>query len=83
MYLHEEIKALVTEIRAHRAGMPICPSAQLRVDVGAILTIFCDEGFYQEDYQAITSYFTVDYVSYEDVVENIRNIVYNGLFKEQ
>ena len=78
----ETFGKLVTEIREHRAGMPMCPSAQPGVDVEAILTGFCDAGFYQEDYQAITSYFAADYVSYEDVLENIRNIVNSGLFRE-
>ena len=79
---NEAFGKLVAEIREHRAGMQVCPSAQSGVDVEAILTRFCDEDFYKEDYQAITSYFAADYVAYEDVIENIRKIVKSGFFKE-
>ncbi len=60
----------------------MCLSAQVGVDVEEILTKFCDEEFYKEDYQAITSYFAADYVAYEDVIENIWKIVNSGFFKE-
>lgn len=70
----DEFMQLVKEIRKHRAGMEICPSAKEGVDVTAIMQEFCDNDFFKEDYQAITSYFAADYVSYEDVIENMRRI---------
>lgn len=75
MKFDDEFHILIKEIREHRAKMPNCPSAQDDVDVPAIITEFCDKGFYKEDYQAITSYFAADYVSYEDVVKNILMLV--------
>ena len=36
---------------------------------------FCDNSFYEEDYQSITSYFTEDFVSYEDTIKNMRKII--------
>lgn len=80
--LDDEFGKLIKEIRKHRAEMSVCPSAQPGVDIEEILTRFCDEDFYKADYQTITSYFAADYVAYEDVVENIRNIVKCGKFKE-
>ena len=70
----EVFDQLVQEVREHRSKMPICPSAWDGVDVAAILLEFCDNDFYKEDYQAITSYFAADYVPYEETVAVIRRI---------
>lgn len=70
----EVFDQLVQEVREHRSKMPICPSAQDGVDVAAILLEFCDDDFYKEDYQAITSYFAADSVPYEDTVAVIRKL---------
>lgn len=67
--------SLVKEVREHRAQMTVCPSAKEGVDVSAIITEFCDNSFYEEDYQSITSYFTEDFVSYEDTIKNLRKII--------
>lgn len=77
----DAFRMLMKDVRKHRAGMALCPSAQPEVDVEEILTRFCDEDFYQDDYLAITSYFAADYVAYEDVIENIRDIVRSGILK--
>ena len=67
--------SLVKEVKEHRAQMTVCPSAKEGVDVSAIITEFCDNSFYEEDYQSITSYFTEDFVSYEDTIKNMRKII--------
>ena len=67
--------SLVKEVREHRAQITVCPSAKEGVDVSAIITEFCDNSFYEEDYQSITSYFTEDFVSYEDTIKNMRKII--------
>lgn len=73
---------LVKEVRTHRAGMSVCPTAQPGADVPKLLLEFCDNDFYKEDYQAITSYFATDFVSYEDVIECVRGIAQSGVFKK-
>ena len=35
---------------------------------------------YEEDYQSITSYFTEDFVPYEDTIKNMRKIIQNISF---
>ena len=60
--------------------MSICPSAKAGVDVSDVITEFCDNSFYEEDYQAITGYFTEDFVSYEDTIKNMRKIIQNISF---
>lgn len=79
--LNDEFLKLVDEVRVHRAKMSICPSAKEDVNVSAIILEFCDNGFYQEDYQSITSYFAADYISYEDVIQNIRRLAKGGFFE--
>ena len=71
---------LVREIREHRAGMKICPSAQENVDVPAVILEFCDNAFYKEDYEAITSYFAGDNVTYAEVIEQMRKLAQSSLF---
>lgn len=73
---------LVKEVREHRAQMSICPSAKPDVNVLAVVSEFCDNDFYKEDYQAITSYFAADFVSYEAVILNLRKILEKGIFEE-
>ncbi|MCM1258152.1 MAG: nucleotidyl transferase AbiEii/AbiGii toxin family protein [Roseburia sp.] len=77
----DKLAALVKEVREHRSRMQICPSAQNTVDVPAVILEFCDNSFYKEDYQAITSYFVGDIVSYEDVVGQMRKLATSNLFK--
>ena len=74
---------LIGEVREHRSKMQICLSAQDTVDVPAVILEFCDNSFYQEDYQAITSYFAADAVPYEEVIEQMRMLAAGGLFVRQ
>lgn len=71
---------LVSEVREHRARMKICPSAQENVDVSAVILEFCDNAFYKEDYEAITSYFVGNQVTYEEVIEQMRELAQSPLF---
>ena len=66
---------LVKEVREHRAKMAVCPSAKAGVDVPAIIAEFCDSSFYEEDYRSITSYFTKEFVPYEDTIKNMKNLI--------
>ena len=80
MEFNDDFAQLVREIREHRAKMSICPSAKEDVDVPAIIMEFCDNSFYLEDYQAITSYFAADFVSYEDVIKNVKWLAESKFF---
>lgn len=80
MKFDDAFMELLKETRSHRAKMSICPLTQMQVDVSAIITEFCDKDFYKTDYHSITSYFTADFVPYEDVIENIRRIAERKLF---
>ncbi len=77
---NDDFVKLVKEVREHRANMSICPSAQPGVDIKDIILEFCGNDFYKEDYHAITSYFVSDFVAYEDVVLNLRQLVERVVF---
>lgn len=76
----EKFTHLIHEVREHRAQMTVCPSAKKEISISNLVKKFCDNNFYEEDYHSITNYFTDDYISYEDVIENIRNIINYNLF---
>lgn len=82
MKFNEEFYKLFDEIRMHRSKMSICPSAKDDVDIPSIIMEFCDNEFYREDYQTITSYFTADFVSYNDAITNIQVIAQNKLMRK-
>lgn len=60
----ESFKLLFEEVRAHRAEMGVCPSAQPGVDLKKLIKEICDSDYYKADYESITSYFTSDPVDY-------------------
>ena len=76
----DEFTALIGEVRRHRSKMQVCPSAKDSVDIPSIIREFCDNAFYKEDYQAITSYFAADTVSYDDVIKQMRILAAGNLF---
>lgn len=80
MVFDDKYISLIKEVRKHRSQMQICPSAQDGVDVPAIILEFCNNAFFKEDYQAITSYFSADYVSYEDTIQTMETLAQSNLF---
>jgi hypothetical protein len=70
----DSFKKLYEEIREHRKKMEICPSAEDGANVPALIREFCDKDFYKEDYQAITSYFSDDLVTYGDAIKQMRKL---------
>ena len=62
----ESFRTLFKEVRAHRAEMEVCPSAQPGVDIRKLIKDICDSEYYKADYESITSYFTSDPVDYND-----------------
>lgn len=68
----DNFEKLYYEVRNHRKNMEICPSAMEGVNVPNIIRELCDSDFYKEDYQAITSYFSNDYVEYRDTIKQMK-----------
>jgi hypothetical protein len=65
---------LYEEIREHRKKMGICPSAEDGANVPVLIREFCNKDFYKDDYQSITSYFSDDFVAYEDTMDLMRKL---------
>lgn len=76
----EDYKKLVTEIRQHRAKMPICLSAQEGIDVPSVLEKIIEEDVYKTDYDEITTYFQNRPIRYEEAVTALRTIIDSGMF---
>lgn len=72
--------SLIGEVREHRSRMQVCPSAGDAVDVPSVILEFCDNYFYREDYQAVTSYFAADAVPYDEVIGQMRALAAGNLF---
>lgn len=72
--------SLIGEVREHRSRMQVCPSAGDAVDVPSVILEFCDNYFYREDYQAITSYFAANAVPYDEVIGQMRALAAGNLF---
>ncbi len=68
------IGTLFDEVREHRKYLQNCPSAADEIDLSELINSFCEDNFYREDYQKITSYFSDDYVSYEDTIAQMRKV---------
>lgn len=80
MTFNDEFIKLIKEIRNHRANIKYCISAQNDINVKSVIIEFCENDFYKEDYQTITSYFVADFVSYEDVIGNMKKLAKCELF---
>lgn len=75
MKFDDNFKLLIEEIRLHRKNMPNCHSAQDDVSINRLITKFCVNEFYKEDYLSITNYFTSHPVEYKLVIENILELL--------
>lgn len=80
MKFDDNFKLLIEEIRLHRKNMPNCPSAQDDVSINRLITKFCENEFYKEDYLSITYYFTSHPVEYKLVIENILELTNKNIF---
>lgn len=78
---NDEFGGLVQEVRKHRAGMKICPSADSSINIKAMVKEFVDKGFYKSDYEDITSHFLDEKVEYDVAVAALMDTVESGYFE--
>lgn len=79
--LDQDYKALVQEIRRHRAKISTCPSAAQDICVPAVLNKIIEEDVYEDDYDNITTYFQKHPIGYGTVIEALKIIVASGVFE--
>lgn len=81
--MDEAFFRLIEEVRAHRAEMTICPSAQPGVNISSLLKEILDKGIYRQDYDTITNYFQKHPLPYDEAITAIRQIIDCGIFDSE
>lgn len=77
----DDFKSLIKEVRFQRNHMPNCPFAKEGVSISNLISSFCKEDFYKEDYLSITNYFTNYPIEYSKVIDNILEISNRNIFE--
>ena len=77
----EAFKNLVHEVRIIRAQSPICPSALPDVNISQLLKRIIEEKAYKNDYDNLTTQLLEEQLSYEVVINSLKNIALNEIFK--
>ncbi len=65
---------LVKEVKAHRASMSICPSAQNGINISELIQKYCSEDYYKKDFEIISETLINEDVSYSKVLGTIKII---------
>lgn len=76
----DEMKRLVPEVRAVRSNLSICPSAMEEVSVTNILYEIIDKQVYKMDYENITLGLLFIPVTYQAVIQSIRQLAESGMW---
>lgn len=78
--MDKAFSVLIKEVRAHRAKMTICPSAQPGVNISSLLREILDKDVYRQDYDTITNYFQNSPLPYDEAIKAIQQIIDCGIF---
>ena len=76
----DEMKRLVPEVRAVRSNLSICPSAMEEVSITNILYEIIDKQVYKMDYENITLGLLFIPVTYQAVIQSIRQLAKSGMW---
>lgn len=77
----ESFKNLVHEVREIRAKSPVCPSALPDVDIPQLLRRIIEEKAYKTDYDTLTTQLLEEQLSYEVVINSLKDISRSEIFK--
>ena len=78
---NEDFKNLVREVRSIRAQSPICPSSLPNVNVPQLLEQIIEEKAYKNDYDNLTTQLLEEQLSYDVVINALRDIGDSEIFK--
>lgn len=81
MKVDETFKNLVHEVRNIRAQSPICLSALPDVNVPQLLEQIIEEKAYKNDYDNLTTQLLEEKLSYDIVINSLKDISKSGIFK--
>lgn len=76
----EELVKLIPDVRAVRAGLNICPSAQEGVCVSDVLNEIIDSKAYKNDYEDITMGLLFVPETYDSAIQSLRRLVDSGIW---
>lgn len=79
----DSFKKLVNEVREVRVHSLACPSAKPDVDVVELLNKIISEKIYKSDYENLTEKILSENLKYDTVIQAIKQISKNGMFKKQ
>ena len=77
----ESFKNLVNEVRNIRAQSPICPSALPDVNIPQLLERIIEEKAYKTDYDTLTIQLLEEHLSYDVVINALKDISRSEIFK--
>lgn len=77
----DKFRNLVREVREIRAKSAICPSALPEVDIPMLLEKIIEEKAYKTDYDFLTKQLLEEKVSYETVIDSLKQIAESNIFK--
>ena len=78
--LDKNFKKLVQEVRKSRMVSPVCPSAQLDIDLCELLKKIIEENTYRNDYETITERLLGEPLSYDNAIGALIIISESGIF---
>lgn len=76
----KEVANLIPEVREVRAELPICPSAKSDVSIQELLCEIVDSDVYKNDYNNITQGLLFVPVSYEVVIQSLKDFANSGIW---
>lgn len=79
--ISESLSDLIRKVRALRAPLPICPSAEEGVNINHILEEIIAKEIYKEDYVRITENLLFSPLSYEVAISSLQHMVDGNYFK--
>lgn len=77
----EVFKNLVHEVRNIRAQSPVCPSALPDVNISQLLEQIIEEKAYKTDYDTLTTQLLEEHLSYDVVINALKDISRSEIFK--
>ena len=79
--LPESFAALIGEVRALRAPLPICPSAANGININCILEEIISKDVYRQDYKQITENLLFSPLSYETAISSLQHLIDGHYFE--
>ncbi|MBD5497065.1 MAG: nucleotidyl transferase AbiEii/AbiGii toxin family protein [Lachnospiraceae bacterium] len=78
--IDKNFRTLVSDVRAARATLSICPSAKENISINALLSEIISQNIYRKDYKEITEGLLFRPLPYEETIATLKVIVETDIF---